>query len=65
MPLTPNQVKDLESKRSRYGCGADTCLACNPIQYGCDDCAETFTRPIANGESYICEFCDYDNKEDY
>lgn len=65
MPLTPEQVKDLEAKQSHYGCGADTCTDCYPIQYRCDYCNEDFPAPIANGEHYTCEECGYDNKEEY
>lgn len=65
MPLTAQQVSDLESKQSHYGCGSDTCVSCYPIQYRCDYCNEDFTNPIANGEHYECEECGYDNKETY
>lgn len=64
MPLTPEQVTELELSRSRYGCGNNACLLCYPIQYACDMCAETFPNPIANGEHYTCPECDWDNNGD-
>lgn len=63
MPLTTKQVAELEANQSRYGCGRTTCLACYPVQYACDYCAETFPNPIANGESYYCEACDFSSSE--
>lgn len=65
MSLTPEQVKDIESKASRYGCGADSCLACYPLQYACDYCLERWITPITNGTAYRCEWCFYDSEEAY
>lgn len=65
MSLTPEQVKDIESKASRYGCGVESCLACYPLQYACDYCLEAFETPIANGEAYECEQCAYSPQDSY
>jgi hypothetical protein len=59
MPLMPSQVTELEATRSRYGCGASSCLACYPIQYGCEYCGTDFDSPIANGELFTCPECDF------
>ncbi len=59
MPLTLDEVKNLEANRSPYGCGADDCLSCYPIIYGCWACDNTFSEPIRNGECYNCPDCDY------
>ena len=61
MPLTDEQVKTLLATQSSYGCGADACLACYPIQYSCAYCLEEFAQPIANGEYMECDNCGYDN----
>lgn len=61
MPLSYSQVKDLEEKKSHYGCGAVSCLDCYPIQYRCELCGEDFDSPIANGETFLCLDCDYLN----
>lgn len=65
MPLTADQVKALESGKSHYGCGSDTCKSCYPIMYACAYCGTAFSEPMANGESYICQTCDYDSAEKY
>lgn len=59
MPLTEVEVAKLEQGRSHYGCGSDTCLACYPVQYACEGCGEAFGSPIANGEVFTCEGCDW------
>jgi hypothetical protein len=59
MPLTPDQVTELETKQSSYGCGADDCSDCYPIQYSCEWCKAMFPEPIGNGEEHICPNCGY------
>jgi hypothetical protein len=61
MPLTTQEVTALRATQSLYGCGADNCTACYPIQYSCDLCDTEFDSPIANGEQFTCPVCDYDN----
>lgn len=63
MPLSKEQVSELESTQSHYGCGRDTCKACYPVQYACEMCLETFEQPIANGEYHDCENCGWVNNE--
>ena len=63
MPLRPDQVTELETKQSSYGCGADDCLSCYPIQYACADCDVRWNNPIANNETYQCPNCDWVNNE--
>lgn len=63
MPLTKTQVKELEKIQSNYGCGANDCLSCYPIQYRCEWCGEDFPEPIRNGESFICDACNWWNNE--
>lgn len=64
MPLSKEQQALLEASRSAYGCGLDTCKRCYPIQYACAFCGEQFPTPIANGETYECEECNYNNNSD-
>lgn len=59
MPLTPEQVTELEATQSHYGCGADDCVACYPIQYGCEFCDTRWEQPIANGEVFKCPECEW------
>ena len=65
MPLTEKEVAELEAAQSKYGCGADGCKACYPIQYSCAWCLEEFEAPIANGEMFECEECGWVNNADY
>ena len=59
MPLTKEQVIDLQSTQSTYGCGAEDCVACYPIQYSCELCDYAWDMPIANGEVFTCPNCEY------
>ena len=59
MSLTPEQIQDLENNSSRFGCGAEECKACYPLQYACDYCLEQFTTPIENGTPYECQDCGF------
>lgn len=63
MPLSPEQVTELQAKQSHCGCGAHTCTACYPIQYACNWCGADFENPIANGETYQCNICTWINNE--
>lgn len=63
MPLSPEQVLEIQKTQSHYGCGNDDCVACYPIQYACADCYTRFTSPIAKGEHYECESCGFNSKE--
>lgn len=68
MPLTPDQVKEIQANQSDYGCGADDCHACYPIQYLCEECNATFPSPIRYNprdqrEEYRCPECDWINNE--
>ena len=65
MPLTDEQVAELEATRSSYGCGMYACKACNPVIYVCDCCEERFDYAIANGEAYVCPECGYDSEAEY
>jgi hypothetical protein len=64
MPVTLPIQLELERTKSHYGCGADTCQACYPLQYGCDNCFAVFVMPIANGERYECDRCNWVNNAD-
>lgn len=46
-----------------YGCGAEGCLSCYPLQYECADCATRWENPVTNGEQFTCPECDYINNE--
>lgn len=59
MPLTAEQVTELESKRNRYGCGWFACQDCYPIEYACGLCGADYPAPIANGETFECVECGY------
>lgn len=59
MPLSESRVKQLEENQSRYGCGNPKCVPCYPVQYACENCGEQYRKPIANGEIYTCEHCEY------
>jgi Zn-finger protein len=59
MPLTEIEVAKAEQGRSHYGCGSATCAACYPVQYACEGCGEDFASPIANGEVFTCEGCEW------
>ena len=59
MPLTKEQVIELKSRQSTYGCGASNCVRCYPIQYACDWCDTEWDNPIANGEDYTCPECNH------
>jgi hypothetical protein len=62
--LTRAEVKRIEAGRSSYGCGANECMACYPLEYACEYCAVDFDIPIRNGEAYVCEACGWDRFED-
>jgi hypothetical protein len=67
--LTLEQIAEIETKASSYGCGAYNCTACSPLQYGCDDCEGyesffVFPMPILNGQEIECEQCCWINNED-
>ena len=60
--LLPSAAKLIEDKASRYGCGAWDCLSCYPIQYACDECADTFEQPILRTRPeyvFVCEECEF------
>lgn len=64
MRLTAEQVKEIQASASRYGCGADTCLACYPLEYRCIYCEEELSVPILNGQQVYCDTCgDYTNAD--
>lgn len=59
--LSPT-VKLIESKQSKYGCGAWDCLSCYPIQYACDECGIEFSAPVFRTDLdcvYVCKDCDW------
>jgi Zn finger protein HypA/HybF involved in hydrogenase expression len=58
MTLTAEQVREIEASASRYGCGADICLDCYPLEYRCVYCEEEFEVPILNGQQVYCDTCD-------
>jgi len=58
-PLAKKDVKELEAKRSAYGCGSQICVRCYPVQYACEYCSANYPLPIANGEVYSCPKCDW------
>lgn len=62
--LTRAEVKRIEAGRSSYGCGANECMACYPLEYACEYCAVAFDIPIHNGEAYQCEACGWDRLTD-
>jgi hypothetical protein len=57
MPLTMQQVKEIESKSDSYGCGAWDCVACYPLEYACDFCEDRLDTPILNGQQVYCDSC--------
>ena len=48
----------IEAKRSRYGCGADDCVNCSPLQYECYDCTHRFRMPVIRTQFDICYLCE-------
>lgn len=58
--LTLEQVREIEAKRSNYGCGSESCTRCYPLQYRCDWCGEDFPVPIRNSTPYTCEECEWE-----
>lgn len=46
-----------------YGCGSYACKECYPYQYACEMCDDRFPTPVANGEHYVCENCDWATDE--
>jgi hypothetical protein len=63
LPLALSEIKAIEEKRSRYGCGRDACVDCYPLQYGCEFCAVTWKLPIRNGEEWECGDCGWVNND--
>ena len=67
--LTAEQIAEIETKASNYGCGAYNCTYCSPLQYSCDDCYQEdepfeFSAPVLNGTQIECEQCGWINNED-
>ena len=61
LQLTLSEIKRIERSQSRYGCGADSCVACYPLQYGCEYCGVTWHIPIRNSEVWECVECEWVN----
>lgn len=65
MKLTTEQVKEIESKASAYGCGAYDCLECSPLEYSCVYCGTWFETPILNGQQIYCDGCGSETNTDW
>jgi Zn-finger protein len=63
LPLALSEIKAIEAKRSRYGCGREACVDCYPLQYSCELCASVWELPIRNGEEWECPDCEWVNND--
>ena len=57
---TGSMVAHIEAQKSSYGCGADNCVDCYPLQYECYDCTHRFRLPVIRTDFdvlYLCESC--------
>jgi len=67
--LRPEQIVEIESNASGWGCGAYNCVDCSPLQYRCEVCYDEdepfeFSAPVLNGTQIECEQCGWINNED-